>query len=283
MQPLSIEECRYNNYPWRLDDLKKLCQKYLYDIATPDDPEVLAFQEAWLSDICVRYIVKDDMFGYAKYGDFFFYNDCMYVITDDDSMKEHHNEEGASLFETEYGERLIRSEKYICRVIFAGIRTPYKDELGDWVYTGDLVHAKFLPYNMIEHFARGNRRATPTTEYKRLYPQVKRHKTQGVIACVEAWPIAIHNAEKGEPPVYVLVLDNHFVRLSQSTRIDRIGTVFWGLKEDATEVPILSRSQHTFGYTRNDYIRAKYTPNFGPSWHGLALNTLGVEEYNWRR
>lgn len=264
----------YFNYAWRLEDIKELCREHSDEIAL-DDLFLWLNGDKGLCEIWVRYIIDDDKFGYASMGDFFFFDDCMFVLTNDESMKDSHNEDGCYLFESEYGMPLRRPEKYICPVIFAGVRTPYKDELGDWVYTGDIVHIKYLHDRYIGKFARGKRRAEPNGENRQI-------KGMDVIGCVEAMPILQHDEEKDEPPVYAILLDNHCAPLSHSTRIDRMGTVFWGLERNVAEVSIMSLSHSMYGFTRDDYIRAKYTPNFGASWHGLALNTLGVE-YNWRR
>lgn len=89
-------------------------------------------------------------------GDFFF-NDCMYVISDDDLYKDSHNEDikelASDLFEVPY----TRSEKYLSRVIFAGVRTPCIRTIWMTGFTqGDMVNANddiisgvsaFPPYN----------------------------------------------------------------------------------------------------------------------------------------
>lgn len=217
----------YYKPPWRLEDIQRLCLEHIDEIAeenlfwTMHDGEVI-------SKMRVRYIVDKDRLGYADMGDFFFLDDYMYVLTNDEAMKDFHNEDVCVIFDEKYGMPLNRSEKYICRVIFAGVRTPYKDELGDWVYTGDIVHIKWLHYEDLGEYAKGKHRAKLKDTRKQQECDA-RHIFAGidVKGYVDAMRNCRQDVEHGEPPVYAIVLDNHCAPLSHSTMIDRIGTVFW--------------------------------------------------------
>lgn len=247
-----IKMKNYSNYPWRLEDLKEICRKNIVDILGDYETFIALHENEGINNVVVRYIIDKDHFGYAPMGDFFFIDDCMYVISDDEQFKEISNEEVSSIASDMFGTGWYRSEKYVARVIFAGVRTPFKDNLGDWIYTGDIVRVggevvsgvcAFPPYNNID---------TPLPS----------------------------------PALYALMLDNCMLRLDEGKTLERLGTVFFGLDINETEIDIEKviggAAQHG-GFNEEFLLCAQYTPSFEKNlWEYEGFRILGIE-YNWRR
>lgn len=243
----------YHNYPWRLDDLKELCRQNI--------DEIFAFAAGYptihcgdgLDDICVRYIMEENKFGYAWAGDFFFIDDCMYVISDDESFWDTNNPDMREILRDIFGKDYTREEKYVARVIFAGVRTPFKDDQGDWIYTGDIINAN----------------------------------DGDIISGICAFPpFCEDDLRPGEPANYGLMLDNCMQPLVNCRTLKRLGTIFFNIEESTTEVSIEKEIcgvvQH--GVFDEKYLFCcQYTPSFYQEyWKYEGLEMLGVE-YNWRK
>lgn len=239
------------NYPYRLEHIKQLCQEYIHEITLCNSGFISMHEGEPITDVCVRYVYDEGKFGYAYMGDFFFLDDCMYVISDDEKFKESHNDCMPEILNEEFGIYWGRQNEYIFRVIFAGIRTPYKDDLGDYIYTGDIVKAN---------------------DY--------------IISGICAFPPYCDNETCVSPALYGLMLDNHMLPLNDCQQVERLGTIFFHLDKSETEITIESeiggRAQHG-GFDEDYLLCAKYTPSYNQElWKYKALEIIGTE-YNWRR
>ena len=222
--------------------LQRLCEECKYTIGAGilwDEPDVM-----------IRYVIGEDKFGYNTIGNVFFFADTMYVFDYDKAWAQDHN---ADVVDAVFHDE-CKGRGYAHRVLFAGIRTPYKDSAGESIYTGDVCHIKYHG-----------------SEYD--YPL----STLGS----EEDPEWFH---------YAFVLDNHCIRPEECESITRVGTVFYMLdhNDDGDLVDELS-SKFTDIYGRSPYSEgqrlemAKYTPSFHKKvLEYTALKTLEIE-YNWRR
>ena len=127
---------------WRLNDLKSFCNGHIHDILSDYSLFKSNCHDRDETDTVVRYVIDENKFGYATMGNFCFMDDCMYVISDNEIFKEIHNEELPAMLSEWFGVPYKRKERYITRVIFAGVRTPFRDKEGDWISingsTGDV-------------------------------------------------------------------------------------------------------------------------------------------------
>jgi len=226
-------------------NLHQLCQKHIYEIG--------ASIPGLLPRITVRYVAENKKFGYVDFGDFFFYNDDLYVWSLNDKWADQHNQ-GVVLdvFHDECERR-----GYARKVLFAGVRTTTKDSNGEWIYTGDVI-------NIMER-------------------DVDSQGTQ----------IALASFDSAEETDYRFILDNHSLPLSnckrQKMKLQRIGTVLFQL--DGDQDPPKSLTIRTMDFngwhdTNEEHqlkvLMAKYTPNFDQEeWKYTALELLGAE-FNWR-
>ena len=158
--------------------LQELCEKCLYRIG--------AYYQTLIPSIEIRYVIDTDKFGYACFGDFFFYQGNLYVFESDEKYKDEHN--AGVVWATFHDE--CEGHGYAHEVIFAGVRTPYKDVKGDYIYTGDAVMTDRLGLD-------------------------KNH-IYGVEA-LNCWDD------------YGIMLDNHCLGLSDCHKIVRVGTVLFNL------------------------------------------------------
>ena len=114
-----------------MDVLKRLCKEHLYTIGAGipwDEPDLL-----------IRYVIAEDKFGYKAMGNFFFLEDTLYVWDFDDAWAPDHN---ADIVEEIFYDE-CKGRGYAHRVLFAGVKTPYKDSKGESIFTGDVCHIKF--------------------------------------------------------------------------------------------------------------------------------------------
>lgn len=206
------------------DDLIRLCREFKYIIGA-------RIISAPKPEIRIRYVLNNDRFGYADFGNFILCESGeLYVWSRNKEFADKHNQ---AVVEA-YFEDECKGRGYCHRVIFAGVRTNYRDSNGDYIYTGDVL------------------------DLDREYMSV---------------PLALatigENSE-GRDAIYAFVLDNHFIAINDCKSLTRVGTVFYQLDRDGEPHTIsyyCYRFQPCFpdGTNENDRIEmAKYTPQFRP-------------------
>ena len=193
---------------------------------------------------------NDGKFGYTSFGFGFFFHSPweFYVCSKDEKYKDQHAD---YIFYDVFHDE-CPNKGYVRRVHFAGVRTPFKDKRGDYIYTGDIVRAYF-------------------------------HGTSYVL------PVGVIHEE------YALLLDNHCIRMSECSKFDRLGTVFYGLDADFNDDQLVRNRNGRFfssvygtfacpptSTLGKELVKARLTPNFfTDNIPYIVLNELGVE-YNWR-
>lgn len=108
------------------ENLIELCERFRDVIAEGD--------MRGAPEINVRYAVRDGMFHVAKFGDYFFFNNIMYVFDKEQKWASFHDEFAAKAF---FGEK-HKKRGYVHAVAFCGIQVPFVDDKGDAVFTGDI-------------------------------------------------------------------------------------------------------------------------------------------------
>jgi len=221
--------------------LKKLSEQYKEEIKTGNIDS--------LPNINVRYVVKDGKFGYAFLGEFFFYNNEMYVFEKDDRWKDVHQAEVVMKVFNDPCEKL----GYAHKVMFAGVFTNYLDTNGEEIYTGDVIQVEM----------KSNR--------------------------VYYWALSIKSLDDYEETGnYAFMLDNCSVPLDEPEKMTRMGTVFYQLDWDFPKT-VNQRCftfQNIYGTNKlnlkDRLLMARYTPCFEKEfWAYKVLETIGAE-YNWR-
>lgn len=224
-------------------DLTRLCEEYKYVIGA----RILSAPKP---EIRIRYVIDRNRFGYASFGDFFFYETGdLYVWTRNKEFAEDHNPD---VVESYFGDE-CKGRGYCHRVIFAGVQTPYCDSNGESIYTGDVIdlHGQY----------------------------VDRPLALGTLG---------ENAD-GDEAKYAFVLDNHCITPEMCKSKTRVGTVFYQLDRNdwpRTIAELCSRFQpcHPDDLTDEDRaVLVKFTPNFDRElWQYHAAEALGLE-FNWRK
>lgn len=230
---------------WTLKTLNKYTALYKYEIG--------AGIKTSLPDMKVRYIKGRGEFGYAKFGDFFFDRDQMYVWETDDKYAKEHNE--AVVREVFCDE--CKGRGYACPRIYAGVETNFRDINGETIYTGDVLKV-----------------------------QEKNDDTPYYLALGAM-------ADADGSGFYGFILDNHSWLLSdclrEQTRITRIGTVYYQVGKDELARDVNERVMD-FNLARESakdhevrILMTRYTPNFDQArWKYQGLEILGIEEFDWR-
>lgn len=220
--------------------LKKLCYTHRYEIGKG--------MFHLLPQITIRYVNKKREFGYAKFGEFFFLGDDMYVWKNEEEYQEEHNQDVVDeVFDGECAHR-----GYACRRIFSGVMTKYKDSNGEYIYTGDVLRVHNASYDPW-YWAVG---AITSSGYDGWYGFLLDNHSWRLSDCME------ENA------------------------VTRIGSVFYQIDENAASEEVNYRTL-LFNNNRNDEIdketqllMASYTPNTDQEvWKYQALTIIGVEPW----
>lgn len=221
--------------------LKSLCQKYSHDISTGTNK--------FLPGIIVRYVSENKKFGYAYFGNFFFFGDDFYVWEQEDKYAEDHNQD---VVEAVFDNPCM-GRGYARRVIFAGVLTPFKDSNGENIYTGDVI-------------------------------MIEKDQEQTSYLAVGAWS---HDDGQGQY-CFILDNHNWELEecIRQLYKLTRVGTVFYQLNPSDSD-SVNQRTMQFNGWRdtkekkKEKVIMAQYTPNFDQEfWKYSALELLGVE-YDW--
>lgn len=223
-------------------DLMRLCEEYKYVIGA----RILGAPKP---DIRIRYVIDRDRFGYADFGDFFFFGTGdLYVWTYDKIFAPDHNQDVVE----GYFEDECTGRGYCHRAIFAGVKTKYCDSNGEAIYTGDVLDLN------------GEYGDTPLA--------------LGTLG----------ENEDNWKARYAFVLDNHCITPEMCKSLTRVGTVFYQLDwndEPQKIADLCRRFQPWYPDKVTDEDRkvmAKYTPNFDKEiWKYHANEILGIE-FNWR-
>ena len=88
--------------------------------------------------IRIRYVEDRDKFGYAEFGDFFFFADDLYVWRDEEQFADDHSKDVVDNF---FEEKCTRMG-YAVRFLYAGADTNYGDSNGEHIFVGDVIEIK---------------------------------------------------------------------------------------------------------------------------------------------
>lgn len=113
-------------------NLMEFCSRFREAIALGD--------KRYTPCINVRYAVNDMMFHVAEFGDYFFFEQKMYVFDKRPIWEPYHD---AFAVMATFGNP-CRSRGYAHAVAFCGVQTPFKDDQGADIFTGDICQVKEL-------------------------------------------------------------------------------------------------------------------------------------------
>ena len=201
----------------------------------------------------IRYVIDTDRFGYANFGDFFFWADGgLYVWHRSREYEVDHNPD---IVEDYFGSP-CEGRGYTCRHIFAGIDTGYDDINGSRMFTGDIVLVR------------------------------ERDGYEMGALC-----LASSCDRDGWYGFYGFPLDNHSLTLDMCKeggyRLERIGTVFYWLDNRDEPKPIWNKALGYNGVYDRRFnavmrIMAKYTPNFDRRMVDYSYLEISGKEFNWK-
>jgi hypothetical protein len=250
----SIQEYDFSKLR-NLESIKDFCDTHLFDIATGG-------LRTKKHSIKVRYIDFYGKFGYTGLGRFFFVDDSMYIITKDKKYESDHN--SAILDFDEDLDILKYTGENIVRVLYAGIFTGFYDENEVRIFTGDIVKARVLLNPTIPSNGGRNRARNHNSDDKGSYYEAGVSETLGD---------------------YSIIFDNHSVPQSWATELEIIGSLFYDLRKDETEIDIGGLCSN-FAQSQTDINELKKlikkSPYFKPvTWQDQALDLLcGPDDEN---
>lgn len=201
----------------------------------------------------IRYVIDTDRFGYANFGDFFFWADGgLYVWHQSREFEMDHNPD---IVEGWFGNP-CEGRGYTCRHIFAGIDTGYDDSNGSRMFTGDIVLVR------------------------------DRDGDEMGALCLASLCFRDGGGFYGFP------LDNCSLTLDMCKEdgyhLERIGTIFYQLDNRDKPEPIWYKALD-YNAARHDErcdavmrMMAKYTPNFDREIQKYSYLEISGREFNWK-
>lgn len=167
----------------RENDLVYLSRKYKDEISRGDKSN--------LPKINIRYILsEEERFGFADFGDCFMLNNGdLYIFTDEKDSDYYITDILRMLF---FGFEIKRKQG-LRKVLFAGVRTHYRDSYGDAIFTGDVLELG--------------------------------HRDTFLAIGPFGWNDPINDMKAR----YAFVLDNHCLFPEDAGKMTRVGTVFYNL------------------------------------------------------
>jgi len=217
------------------ENLVEFCEHFHDAIAVGD------FRGA--PEINVRYAVRDTMFHVAKLGEYFFFENKMYVFDKNPIWKPYHDEFAVYAC---FG-RDCKERGYAHPVAFCGIQTPYRDDKGDPIFTGDIC--------LVESYG-GSYRVVTADKYEDSY---------GFKAdqCMIRFDMIHEPLHRVGTIFYELSLDEPMVNTwDKSSEICSM----WGQADDIDE----------------KLMKAKLTPSFMQDPLEYIVISKMTEEYDWR-
>lgn len=98
---------------------------------------VLLDEDDWRKNLKdIRYINPKSEFDYASYGDYFFYENKLFVITDDIDYRKFDSKKA---IKDSFYKNLIDKNKYVIEAKYAGFYIEREDVYGDKIYYGDIL------------------------------------------------------------------------------------------------------------------------------------------------
>ena len=102
-------------------------------------------EEGWRNNLQkIRFINPENKFDYAKYGDYFIYNNKLYIITDRIGYKKYDFKK--SIKDLFY-KNIIDDNKFVIEANFAGFYIGKKDDFGESIYYGDILKIDIDSYS----------------------------------------------------------------------------------------------------------------------------------------
>jgi hypothetical protein len=223
--------------------------------------------------IGIRYISPNDNFDYAEFGNYFFLNKCLYVVTNKIEYKKFdlRRELDASIYHY-----FIKPDYYIIRVIYAGQESGFEDDLFNKIYTGDIVITKGILNNKIDpkiYLKKEKKCMLESNHYS--------YEVCGVLASDPNYDFIINDSHL-RYRIYKVVLNESYAYLAHSVNINIIGNIFSNLNRNEN-IDIWKSSfkiaEYGFQVSDNqvlnlypfhvfsDYLKSITTPSFKKSSH----------------
>ena len=228
------------------DLLTQLCEEYHEVICSGERPSCLP-------RIRVRYVEDRDKFGYAEFGDFFFFADDLYVWRDEERFADDHCKDVVEGF---FDEKCTRTS-YAVRFLYAGADTNYVDSNGEPIFVGDVIEINDGDAETefaLSHFNNVDYR-------ENQYCFMLDNHSLSLEECV------------GRP----------------HRRLTRVGTVYYQLDMNMTIEGLEEKIREFNGWHdttevhNKKVLMARFTPNFDQEqWKYEALDLLGAE-FNWKK
>lgn len=201
-----------------LEELKEACEKDMYSILSGT-----LTNSPLGKDQAIRVAVEDGDFRMLHYGEFLFFADSTYMLTEDAYLEDRRCDDLLESFIEGYHAQpnLNMQRKFIVRVYYAGLQTNFLDDKGTPIFEGDLVHATFLTNPSAP--AQGGKYRASDIDLE-----------TGIVT--PGHDLGLEDLEQGVDlgvlemmGKFAIIGDNHEVPLCNVTSVLRIGTVFVNL------------------------------------------------------
>ncbi len=253
--------CMNKEKIWKIVDIffpKKRKEIFTYEFPRVfDDPNIQeicsVFRDAIAAgdmrgapEINIRYSTDDNVFCVAPLGDYFFYEGRLYVFDKLPAYEKFHDENAVVGF---FGHS-CPNRGYAHCVAYCGFQTPYKDNLGDYIFTGDVCYVRDLPRNNGNKWSEGS----------------------------------YHVMTSMECEGYGFVGDNCMFLVEHCKRaIQRVGTIFYFLSFDTIKNTWVGEISTMYGpshYQKAYLTMSKLTPCFSKDYEDYFIMSV-INGKNW--
>jgi hypothetical protein len=162
----------------------------------------------------IRFINPDNKFDYAKYGEYFIYNNKLYIITERIGYLKF---DSKKMINDSFYKSLIHNNKFVIEANFAGFYIGRKDDFGESIYYGDVLKVELNNFSKCKNcqYFEGPIKNRNNINVNTVY---------GPISLTKGW----HHCSNPNEPYYIVDQDFGVIpNLCMSVKTEIVANVYY--------------------------------------------------------
>jgi hypothetical protein len=177
-------------------------------------------EEGWRNNLQkIRFINPENKFDYAKYGDYFIYNNKLYIITE---RFEYLKFDSKKKINDSFYKSIIDSYKFVVEANFAGFYIGREDDFGESIYYGDILKVElnnFSKCKNCEYFE------SPFKDRK----NININTVYGPISLTKGW----HHCSNPNEPYYIFDQDFGVIpNLCMAVKTEVVANLYYDVSKE---------------------------------------------------